>query len=101
LIALDETIPVLEKLQIWADETLKSVAPNFNPIKKLLSNLKENTNQYATKCENLDNNVQQDKQTVTNGFFNSRNSYPRYPIYDRVSFTPTATKSTSCYCKSL
>lgn len=66
LIALDETIPVLEKLQIWADETLKSVAPNFNPIKKLLNNLKENTNQYATKCENLDNNVQQDNQTVTN-----------------------------------
>lgn len=66
MIALDETIPVLEKLQIWADETLKSVAPNFNPIKKLLSNLKENTNQYATKCENLDNNAQEDKQTVTN-----------------------------------
>ena len=64
--ALDETIPVLEKLQIWADETLKSVAPNFSPIKKILNNLKESTNQYATKCENQDNNVQQDNQTVTN-----------------------------------
>lgn len=66
LTALDETIPVLEKLQIWADETLKSVAPNFSPIKKILNNLKESTNQYATKCENQDNNVQQDNQTVTN-----------------------------------
>lgn len=101
MIALDETIPVLEKLHIWADETLKSVAPNFNPIKKLLSNLKENTNQYATKCENLDNNAQEDKQTVTNDSSTAEILTPHYPIYDRVSFTPTATKSTSCYCKSL
>jgi type VI secretion system protein ImpA len=65
LTALDKTIPILEKLQSWANETLKNAAPDLSPLKKLLSYLQDNDNRSAPKRENIEeNNTQPDTQTI-------------------------------------
>ncbi|MCO6514382.1 MAG: type VI secretion system ImpA family N-terminal domain-containing protein [Snodgrassella sp.] len=66
LTALDKTIPILEKLQIWVSETLKNAAPDLSPLKKLLSCLQDNDNRSASKRECIEeNNTQPDTSTIT------------------------------------
>ena len=66
LTALDETIPILDKLQTWADEILKNTAPDLNPLKKLLKILQDNETRAAPKRETIDeNNIQTDTQIVS------------------------------------
>ncbi|MGE9549342.1 ImpA family type VI secretion system protein [Snodgrassella alvi] len=56
LIALDEVLPIVEKLQTWADENLKLNAPDFSSLKKILSYFQDNENRSAPKRETPEEN---------------------------------------------
>lgn len=56
LIALDEVLSIVEKLQTWANENLKLNAPDFSSLKKILSYFQDNENRSALKRETPEEN---------------------------------------------
>lgn len=93
LTALDNTVPILKKLQEWANKTLKTVAPDLSPIIKILNNLQDIPNQHTTKGEfNEENYSQSDTQTTDTQVSSIEPVHPEIPF----SSEPMMNQSQNC-----